>query len=80
MVCGYNQLPGPLYNGEDIPDVSLICPCCGFQPGYDDDDLGDSIESYRIKWIESGAKWFTEKMKPQKWELHEQLKNIGGSM
>lgn len=80
VVCGYDQLPGPLYNGEGVPDVSLICLCCGFHPGYDDDELGYTIENYRREWIESGAKWFNEKQKPEKWDLHEQLKNIGVSL
>ncbi len=80
LVCGYDRLPGSLYNDEGIPDVSLICYCCGFQPGYDDDELEYTIESYRTEWIESGANWFTKKKKPEKWELQEQLKNIDMSL
>lgn len=79
-VCGYDRLPGPLYNDEGIPDVSLICLCCGFQPGYDDDEMGYTIETYRAEWIENGAKWFAEKQKPKEWDLHEQLKRIGASL
>ncbi|OCA90158.1 hypothetical protein [Bacillus sp. FJAT-27986] len=74
-VCGYDRLPGPLYE-KGIPDVSLICACCGFQPGYDDEDLGYTFESYREEWIEKGAKWFWEKEKPKQWELKKQLENI----
>ena len=74
-VCGYDYLPGPLYiNGT--PDVSLICACCGFQPGYDDEELGYTLESYREEWIQNGAKWFREKEKPKQWNLKKQLKNI----
>ncbi|WP_409303887.1 hypothetical protein [Peribacillus sp. SCS-155] len=38
-VCGCDCLPGPLYGKEGNPDVSLICACYGFQPGYDDEKL-----------------------------------------
>jgi hypothetical protein len=78
-VCGYDSLPGPLYNKKGIPDVSLICACCGFQPGYDDDELGNTFESYRVEWIQSGAKWFREEDKPKQWDLNKQLKNIDSS-
>ncbi len=74
-VCGYDYLPGPLYE-KGIPDVSLICTCCGFQPGYDDEELGYTLESYREEWIQNGAKWFQEKMKPKQWNLKKQLENI----
>lgn len=79
LVCGYDRLPGPLYSKEGVPDVSLICLCCAFQPGYDDDELGNTFESYRREWIENGAEWFDEKKKPVKWDVLGQLKNIENS-
>lgn len=75
-VCGYPRLPGPLYNDKGIPDVSLICSCCGFQPGYDDFELGYTIESYRTEWIENGAVWFDWKKKPKKWDMQDQFMNL----
>ncbi|MGG3625536.1 hypothetical protein ABES25_18515 [Bacillus gobiensis] len=75
-ICGYNCLPGPLYDKEGVPDVSLICACCGFQPGYDDEELGYTLESYRAEWIQNGAEWFREKEKPKQWDLNKQLENI----
>lgn len=78
-VCGYERLPGPLYDKSGIADISLICACCGFQPGYDDEESGYTFESYRTEWIENGATWFVEKKKPKKWSLQDQLKNLNGS-
>jgi hypothetical protein len=75
-VCGYDRLLGPLYNKKGIPDVSLICACCGFQPGYDDEELGYTIESYREEWLQNGAEWLTEVKNPKQWNLNTQLKNV----
>lgn len=77
LVCGYDQLFAPLYGDKGQPDVSLICSCCAFQPGYDDEELGYTIESYRTEWIEGGAIRFCEKKKPVGWKLAKQLTNIG---
>ncbi|MEK4669955.1 hypothetical protein [Niallia sp. FSL R7-0271] len=75
-VCGFDKLPGPLYSETGIPDVSLICRCCGFQSGFDDAELGYSFESYRNEWIQNGAEWFREAEKPVNWDLVKQLSNI----
>jgi hypothetical protein len=75
-VCGYNCLPRPLYSKRGIPDVSIMCACCGFQPGYDDEELGYTLESYREEWLQNGSEWFLEIEKPNQWDLNKQLKNI----
>ncbi|WP_440603130.1 hypothetical protein [Bacillus sp. GB_SG_008] len=76
LVCGYNRLPGPLYNEKRIPNVSLICACCAFQPGYDDEEIGWTIEAYRENWLQEGATWLDPKKKPKHWDLKQQLANI----
>ncbi|MGG1398483.1 hypothetical protein ABE288_11825 [Bacillus salipaludis] len=60
-VCGYDCLLSPLYNEKGQPDVSLICHCCGFQPGYDDDELGYTLERYREEWIQVGLNGLEKK-------------------
>ncbi|WP_235856528.1 hypothetical protein [Niallia taxi] len=50
--------------------------CCGFQPGYDDTELGYTYEAYRNEWIQNGAEWFREEEKPERWDLDIQLENI----
>lgn len=74
-VCGFDRLQGPLYK-NGIPNVSLICRCCGFQPCYDDTELGYTYEAYRNEWIQNGAEWFREEEKPERWDLDIQLENI----
>jgi len=78
-VCGFDRLRGPLYNKDGLPDISLICACCGFHPGYDDDELGYSFETYRNEWIQSGMEWLREEEKPTNWDLNKQLSNINVS-
>ncbi|MEM5014490.1 hypothetical protein [Niallia taxi] len=78
-VCGFARLRGPLYNKDGLPDISLICGCCGFHPGYDDDELGYSFETYRDEWIQNGMEWLREEEKPPNWDLNKQLSNINVS-
>ena len=69
-VCGYDGLDEePYKENEKIPSHD-ICDCCGCEFGYDDN------EQYRLKWIESGGKWFNPKLKPEAWNLERQLKNV----
>lgn len=79
LVCGYDGLQKPLYDTDGYPTFEL-CDCCGFESGYDDDDQGYSIDSYREKWLLSGANWFFDKTRPSVWTKDikiKQLKNIG---
>lgn len=55
-ICGY---PGLLdrprtANGGGSDE---ICPSCGFQFGYTDDDLGFTDEQWRAKWTSEGMPW-----------------------
>jgi hypothetical protein len=57
-----------------------ICPCCGFQAGFDDDAILEplTIEEYRLRWVKSGANWFSYyHKKPDDFNLERQLLNIG---
>jgi hypothetical protein len=77
IVCGYDKLDYPQY--ENGFPTHTICPCCGFQSGFDDDAFNEpvTIEEYRIRWIKNGAVWFSTKPKqPSDYNLRQQLKNI----
>jgi transcription initiation factor IIE alpha subunit len=74
-VCGYTGLYEQPYDKNGCASYE-ICPCCGFEFGYDDNDQGKTFKQYREKWILNGASWFNEKRKPEKWNLKEQLKNL----
>ena len=73
-VCGFPDLDEPPYDNGN-PSYN-ICDCCGFEFGYDDGSEEMSFETYRKKWIDEGAKWFTKESKPNNWNLKQQLLNI----
>ncbi|MEQ6970647.1 hypothetical protein [Pectobacterium polaris] len=73
-VCGAEQSDPPW--GDNGKDATFnICDCCGVEFGYEDATL-TGIKRYREKWLTSGAKWNSEKSKPENWLLDEQLKNV----
>jgi hypothetical protein len=79
QVCGYPELEEAPW-GEDGKTASFnICPCCGVEFGYED-ITEEGMSNFRNKWIGSGGKWFNEKMRPENWDMKEQLKNIGVSI
>ena len=74
-VCGFDQLKEPAY-GQDGEPSYQICPCCGFEFGFDDGTKSETFISYREKWIKTGALWFNQKLRPQNWSIDAQLENI----
>lgn len=76
-VCGYDKLDEKPYNIAGEPSFE-ICPCCGFEYGYDDMNSGFTFESYKDKWVCNGAKWVDKKQQPKEWSLEKQLKNLEG--
>jgi hypothetical protein len=73
-VCGLWSLYPRWGDDDKSPDYS-ICECCGVESGLEDDYL-EGIREYRQAWLDTGAKWFLPKLKPQNWDLEEQMKNI----
>ncbi|MBS9801675.1 hypothetical protein J4052_01610 [Bacillus toyonensis] len=74
VICGFDDLLDPPYE-EGYP-LYEICPCCGFQFGFDDCDQGCTFVAHREKWLEKGAVWHNNTEKPTEWSLEKQLKNI----
>ncbi|OOR12035.1 hypothetical protein BW897_15000 [Bacillus cereus] len=75
LICGFDDLLDPPYDEDEDPSYE-ICPCCGFQFGFDDCDQGYTFVEYREKWLEKGAIWHNNAKKPTGWSLEKQLKNI----
>lgn len=50
--CDCCQWPMPY----EVVNMSLICPCCGYEPGCDD------VEVWRQHW--NGQWWFSEEQPP----------------
>jgi hypothetical protein len=56
--CGYRHLENP----QRAPSGGAsyeICPSCGFESGFTDDDQGISYEQWRERWVASGCRWFS---------------------
>ncbi len=75
-ICFYDSLFEPPYSSKGSGSYE-ICPCCGFQFGYDDyPNKEDQIKEWRQKWISNGYPWFSKKRKPPAdWNPIEQLKD-----
>lgn len=78
VVCGYDGLDFPQYLEHGEPNFS-ICPCCGWESGFDDLDRGLTFEEYRKGWIKEGAEWLNIDKKPDNWDLKRQLARINVS-
>lgn len=64
LVCNYEGLFEPPYDESGIGSDE-ICPCCGFQFGYDDYPNKEAgITQWRENWIKGGCKWFSNSRKP----------------
>lgn len=74
-VCGFDGLQEAPYNKAGNGSYE-ICPCCGFEYGFDDQSEGITHEEYRVKWIADGAQWFNPDAMPEGWDLTMQLKNL----
>ena len=75
LVCGYDKLCAPPYDQHGRRSFE-ICPCCGFEFGFDDDSEGLTHTEYKGKWIATGAEWFDTDARPEVWDLDKQLKRM----
>ena len=78
-VCGYDKLVEPPYDEEFGCPTYVICSCCGFEFGFDDESKGYSFSGYRQRWIDNGFPFFNSKKKPSNWServMRQQLENI----
>ena len=77
-VCGYPELVDPP-RGPDGGASEEICPSCGFQFGYTDDDQGISYEQWRADWIAQGMPWSSVGIHPPSgWDPVQQLQTVLG--
>jgi len=88
-VCG---LAG-YFRGDHFDDIeggciaTGICPCCSYEPGFDDNPMAsknakstiaESIAFYRRGWIEAGRPWRggDQTVAPASWSADEQLARL----
>ncbi len=76
-VCGWPEL----HDAPRDPDGGAsfeICPSCGFEFGFDDDDQGRTYETARASWIKGGMQWWsTSRRRPRHWDPAVQLHRAG---
>jgi hypothetical protein len=76
-VCGWPELE-ELPRDEQNCASYEICPCCGFEFGFDDDAHGLTYEQARARWIGGGMKWWsTARPSPIGWNPMSQLARAG---
>ena len=58
-VCGWRhlQLPQRAASGGASHE---ICPACGFESGFTDDEQDFTYETWREQWVKSGFTWFSK--------------------
>lgn len=78
-VCGYPALDDPPRSAGGGGSYE-ICPSCGFEYGYSDDDQGYSYEQWRAKWVAEGMPWRDDGIEPppEGWDPRRQLAAILG--
>lgn len=75
-VCGYPDLEEPARFEDGYPSWE-ICPSCGFEFGYDDDEAGRSYADWRQEWVAEGMPWrLRSHRKPADWDPQAQLRTL----
>lgn len=63
-ICGNPNLTYRPYSNDGTSASDEICPCCGFQFGFDDHVSGHTHAAWRQHWVESGMPWFSRGRRP----------------
>jgi hypothetical protein len=76
-VCGWPHLHLPPRSESGGASFEL-CPCCGFEFGFDDDDEGLTYEAARARWVAAGMPWWSlSRAVPDDWNPAQQLARAG---
>jgi hypothetical protein len=76
---GRTPVPPPYCRWYGMPTYD-VCPCCGFEFGFDDEPgtaPSVSFEEYLQQWIAEGGRWFDESRRPSGWLLGDQIAAAG---
>jgi hypothetical protein len=65
-VCGFDGLKEAAFSQNNEPSHE-ICPCCGFEFGFDGGNEPAIFTEFRQRWIDNGSKWFMPNLKPRNW-------------
>ncbi|MNS68253.1 hypothetical protein D3C72_1015300 [compost metagenome] len=73
-VCGFHSAKLPPFEDGQNKWYQEICPSCGTQFGYDDTSTHHEL---RLRWVESGARWWAPDPAPDGFDGLQQLKAAG---
>ncbi len=76
-ICGLKQQNPPWGKKGDQPSFA-ICPCCGGEFGYDDATV-EAVVTARKQWMSEGCEWFLSELRPARWNVQTQMKDLDGS-
>ena len=62
-ICGCRELEKPP-RSETTGGSYEICPCCGCEFGYHDEDQGISDQEWRRRWVAKGVPRFDRSTRP----------------
>ena len=66
--CGYPHLRAPQRSASGGASHE-ICPACGFEPGYTDDDQEITPATWGKQWRSKGSAWFSKGIpQPADWK------------
>ena len=75
-ICGFDGLQKTsLRRKQDTPSYE-ICPCCGFEFGFDAMDNPATQNIFRTRWVQNGFPWFIPQRKPKAWDPKKQLEKL----
>lgn len=73
-VCGLKQHVPQYGETGDCPTYEF-CDCCGVEFGYQDTAI-ESAKVFREQWLAAGYRWHVPEIKPNNWDVHEQLLQV----
>ena len=56
-VCGFDGLAEEPYGKNNEPSHE-VCPCCGFEFGFDGSNDSAVFVKFHKNWVKNGSKWF----------------------
>ncbi len=63
-VCKFDGLKEAAFGPGNEPSYE-VCPCCGFEFGFDGGNDPVVFAEYYQRWTQNGSKWFMPKLKPK---------------